>query len=125
MTEKQSSPLIAEQPKMKTKKPAKTEVNTPPVVSEEERQLQQLVAQKQREIGLDTLDRAAYADLLGELDELEITIAEARRDLGDMPQKQRLMETLIRYYELKIRILEQINYEINKQKYHAELEKRI
>jgi hypothetical protein len=124
-TEKQSSSPIAEQTKVKTKKPVKTEVNARPVVSEEERQLQQLVAQKQREIGLDTLDRAAYADLLGELDELEITIAEARRDLGDMPQKQRLMETLIRYYELKIRILEQINYEINKQKYHEELEKRI
>ncbi len=110
---------------MKTKKPVKTEVNARPGVSEEERQLQQLVAKKQQEIGLDTLDRAAYADLLGELDELEITIAEARRDLGDMPQKQRLMETLIRYYELKIRILEQINYEINKQKYHEALEKRI
>ncbi len=87
--------------------------------------MQQLVAQKQREIGLDTLNRAAYADLLSELDELEISVEEARRDLGGMPQRERLMETLLRYYELKIRILEQINYEINKQKYHAELEKRI
>ena len=94
-------------------------------MSAEERKLQQLVVQKQREIGLDTLDRVAYADLLRELDELEISVEEARRDLGDMPQKQRLMETLIRYYELKIRILEQINYEINKQKYHEALEKRI
>ncbi len=94
-------------------------------LSEEERQLQQLVAQKQREIGLDTLNRAAYADLLNELDELEISVEEARRDLGGMPQRERLMETLIRYYELKIKILEQINYEINKRKYHEALEKRI
>lgn len=96
-----------------------------PAVSDEERELQQLVAQKQREIGLDSLDKASYADLLQELDELEISIAEARKDLSGMPQKERLMETLIRYYELKIRILEQINYEINKKKYHEELEKRI
>lgn len=95
------------------------------MVSEDEQRLQQLVAQKQREIGLDTLDRAAYADLLRELDELEITVQEARRDLGSGPQQERLMETLIRYYELKIRILEQINYEINKKEYHEALEKRI
>ena len=87
--------------------------------------MQQLVAQKQREIGLDTLDRAAYADLLRELDELEVTVGQARKDFAGMPQNERLVQTLIRYYELKIRILEQINYEINKQKYHEELEKRI
>jgi hypothetical protein len=102
-----------------------TAKNPTPVVSEDERRLQQLVAQKQREIGLDTLDRAAYSDLLRELDELEITVQEARRDLGSGPQRERLMETLIRYYELKIKILEQINYEINKKEYHEALEKRI
>ncbi len=110
---------IAKQPK------AKSAEVSPPVVSEDERRLQQLVAQKQREIGLDTLDRAAYADLLRELDELEISVEEARRDLGNGPQRERLTETLIRYYELKIRILEQINYEINKKEYHEALEKRI
>lgn len=96
-----------------------------PKTSEAERRMQQLVAEKQQEIGLDSLDRATYADLLRELDEVEISVQEARRDLSDMPQRERLMETLLRYYELKIRILEQINYEINKQKYHEELEKRI
>jgi hypothetical protein len=110
---------IAKQPKAK---PAEV---PPTMVSEDERRMQQLVAQKQREIGLDTLDRAAYADLLRELDELEITVQEARRDLGSGPQRERLMETLIRYYELKIKILEQINYEINKKEYHEALEKRI
>ncbi|MBK8567805.1 MAG: hypothetical protein IPN76_31925 [Saprospiraceae bacterium] len=110
---------IAKQPK------AKTAEVPPTMVSEDERRMQQLVAQKQREIGLDTLDRAAYADLLRELDELEITVQEARRDLGSGPQRERLMETLIRYYELKIKILEQINYEINKKEYHEALEKRI
>lgn len=109
----------------KAKRQTKEPKEALPVISEEERRLQQLVVQKQREIGLDTLDRAAYADLLRELDELEISVAEARRDLGGMPQRERLMETLIRYYELKIRILEQINYEINKREYHEALEKRI
>lgn len=94
-------------------------------ITDDEQRLQQLVAQKQREIGLDSLDRTVYADLLRELDELEISVQEARKDLGDMPQRERLMETLLKYYELKIRILEQINYEINKKKYHEELEKRI
>jgi hypothetical protein len=117
------NPPIAKQPK--AKRQPKAPKAAPPAISEEEGRLQQLVAKKQREIGLDTLDRAAYAELLQELDELEISVAEARRDLGGMPQRERLMETLIRYYELKIRILEQINYEINKRQYHEALEKRI
>jgi outer membrane biosynthesis protein TonB len=125
-------PAVAEAlPKAKKRSTGKakaqqpTAKNPPPVVSEDEQRLQQLVAQKQREIGLDTLDRAAYFDLLRELDELEITVQEARRDLGSGPQRERLMETLIRYYELKIKILEQINYEINKKEYHEAWEKRI
>ncbi len=125
ITEKKSIPPVSKRPKSKPLKPVKKKKTAPPAFSEEERQLQQLVAQKQREIGLDTLNRATYADLLAELDELEISVEEARSDLDGMPQRERLMETLIRYYELKIRILEQINYEINKQKYHEELEKRI
>ena len=115
----------AKRPVAKQRTKAKPAEEPAPVVSEDERRLQQLVAQKQREIGLDTLDRAVYADLLRELDELEITVEEARRDLGNGPQRERLTETLIRYYELKIRILEQINYEINKKEYHETLEKRI
>jgi hypothetical protein len=114
---------VAERPKAKRQPKATKAAPTP--ISEDERRLQQLVTQKQREIGLDTLDRVAYAELLRELDELEISVAEARQDLGGMPQRERLMETLIRYYELKIRILEQINYEINKRQYHEALEKRI
>lgn len=117
------TPPVAKRPKTKPR-PSDPKPQQP-VVSEEERQLQQLVAQKQREIGLDTLDRAAYADLLRELDELEVTVEQARKDFAGMPQNERLVQTLIKYYELKIRILEQINYEINKQKYHEELEKRI
>lgn len=118
------TPPVAKRPKTKPQTNNEAQPQ-PPIVTEEERQLQMLVAQKQREIGLDTLDRMAYADLLQELDELELTIEQARKDFGGMPQNERLVQTLIRYYELKIRILEQINYEINKQKYHEELEKRI
>ena len=114
---------IAKQPN--AKRQPKVQEPIPPTISEDERLLQQLVAKKQQEIGLDTLDRAAYADLLRELDELEISVQEARRDHGSGLQRERLMETLIRYYELKIRILEQINYEINKKEYHEALEKRI
>lgn len=133
VAEQKETPQVAQLPIAQAKKKKWAAPQTRPAnrlapapeTSAEERELQRLVAQKQREIGLDTLNRAAYADLLSELDELEISVEEARRDLGGMPQRERLMETLLRYYELKIRILEQINYEINKQKYHAELEKRI
>ncbi|MBI1227043.1 MAG: hypothetical protein GC192_17560 [Bacteroidetes bacterium] len=123
--ERKVPPSIAKQPKRKAKRVTEEEAAAQTTIFAEEQELQQLVVQKQQEIGLDTLDRATYADLLKELDELEISVAEARRDLGGIPQQERLMETLIRYYELKIRILEQINYEINKQKYHEALEKRI
>ncbi|MCC6725683.1 MAG: hypothetical protein IT258_14335 [Saprospiraceae bacterium] len=115
---------VAAQKKPQKRQP-KADAAPQPELSEDERRLQQLVAQKQQEIGLDTIDRATYASLLKELDELEISVQEARRDLGSGPQRERLMETLIRYYELKIRILEQINYEINKNDYHEALEKRI
>jgi|GEM_PF-1248434 len=117
------TPPIAKRPKTKPRQNA-TQPQPPPPVSEEEQQMRQLVSQKKAEIGFDQLDRAAYAELLLELDELEVTIEQARKDFGGMPQNERLVETLIRYYELKIRILEQISNEINKREYHEALEKR-
>ncbi|MCU0346952.1 MAG: hypothetical protein MUC59_08405 [Saprospiraceae bacterium] len=126
-TQKPTPPIA--QAKKPSKKPSKT--GPPPAavpglaVSAEERKLQQLVSQREREIGLDTLDRMAYADLLRELEVLELTVEQARKDFAGMPQNDRLVNTLIKYYELKIRILEQISNEINKREYHAELEKRI
>lgn len=124
----QTPPAIAAQ-KLKSHKNPTTKPKAPaalqPVHSPEEEALQQLVALKQKEIGLDTLDKEKYANLLKELDELEITVEQARKDFAGMPENERLLQTLIRYYELKIRILEQISNEINKRQYHEALEKRI
>jgi hypothetical protein len=93
--------------------------------TDEEHRLQLLVHQKKKEIGFDQLDRKAYEALFKELDELELTIEQARKDAAGFPGNERLVETMIRYYELKIRILEQLSNEINKKEYHEGLEKSI
>lgn len=96
-----------------------------PELAEREADLLRLISQKETEIGLDQLDRAAFAEVFGELAELENSAAVTRQDLAEGQTKERTLETLLRQYELKIRILENLKREIEKKEYHDELEKEI
>ncbi len=119
-------PLAANKPTKKTATKKTPPPEQPPSeLAQQEAHLQQLVHRKKNEIGFERLDRAAFAELFRELDELEITVEQARKDAAELPRNERLAETLIRYYELKIRILEQLSNEINKKEYHEGLEKSI
>lgn len=96
-----------------------------PELAEQEAELQKLISQKEMEVGLDTLNPETFAEVFAELAELESNAELTRQDLATGLIKERTLETLIRQYELKIRILENLSREIDKKKYHNELEKEI
>lgn len=96
-----------------------------PELAERELVLQRTIAQKENEIGIAQLDQEMFAEVFGELEELEANAAVARQDVEKGQWNERTLETLLRQYELKIRILETLSREIEKQKYHEELEKEI
>ncbi len=95
-----------------------------PEMAERELQLQQLISQKEKEINLNEIDETLYGDILSDLKTIDQNTEETKNDISLFPD-ERAVETLIRNYELKIRILENLNREIEKRKYHEELEKSI
>ena len=95
-----------------------------PEFAERELQLQQLISQKEKEINLEKIDEVLYGDILNDLKTIDQNTEETKLDISKFPDN-RAIETLIRNYELKIRILENLNRQIQKNKYHEELEKSI
>lgn len=93
-----------------------------PELAEQEATFNQLIAQKEAEIGLQNLEKEAFKDIFLELELLEEIHKEFRKDIPQFSQNDQLVRTLIRYYEQKIRILERLSNEIEKHKNH---EKRI
>ena len=86
-------------------------------LGQQEASFKRRIAQKEEEIGLDELDKKAYQEIFMELkllDEMYNTFA------SDIPEfnNDQLVETLIKYYERKIRILERLSKEIEKKKHH-------
>ncbi len=95
-----------------------------PELAEREIQLQQLISQKEKELNFSDIDKVRYGDILKDLKIIDQNTEETKYDLSKYPD-ERAIETLIRNYELKIRILENLNRQIQKNKYHEELEKSI
>ncbi len=96
-----------------------------PELAEKENYFQQLISQKEKEIRLEEIDKLLYQDVFNDLKMLDINVEQTKNDIFTFPENDRAIETLIRNYELKIRILENLNRQIEKQKYHEELEKSI
>ena len=96
-----------------------------PELAKEEAKFQHLIRLKEQSIGFDELDRGAYREIFQELEELEKNTEEARQDVPGFRENNRLVKTLLQHYELKIRILEHLSKEIEKKKYHEELEKSL
>ncbi|MEL6356729.1 MAG: hypothetical protein AAFQ37_07325, partial [Bacteroidota bacterium] len=65
---------------------------------------------------LDDLDKNIYGPFLEELQLVDSLRAEYLQELPQYGNEVRMVNTLIRYYELKIRILSQIENELLKQK---------
>ncbi|MFN7118688.1 MAG: hypothetical protein ACK4TA_17955 [Saprospiraceae bacterium] len=73
---------------------------------------QQLVNEKERTLHLENIDRDAFSEVLRELESLDSVQAEFRQDFRALPKDERTVQTLLRYYEQKIRILELLTKEI-------------
>lgn len=96
-----------------------------PELAQREADLKRLISQKEKEVGLDTLNAETYAEVFKELAELDANSEATIWDMSNGSANERAVETLLRQYELKIRILENLSREIDKKQYHEELEKEI
>lgn len=94
--------------------------NLSPQLQAEIQQYQQLVDQKERELRLENIDRDAFGEVLLELESLDSVQAEFRQDFQALPKNERTVQTLLRYYEQKIRILELLSKEIQIKKNEQE-----
>jgi len=81
-----------------------------------ERQYQQLIEYKKKELRLENIDKDAYREVLAELEEVERQQEQYKQDWSKLPQDERNIQTLMRMYEQKIRILEILAKEIQIQK---------
>ena len=91
-----------------------------PELKQEEDVYRQLVSQKMSELDIEHLDKEAFADVLGELEQLDNEYTNWTKDVPQYVHEQELLEFLSRYYEQKIRILEILSKEIEKKSYYEE-----
>ena len=89
---------------------------------EEKESYIQTVSQKEKELNISQIDREEFRDIFYELEILEEYHQEFRSDLPTISDNEMKIEILQKYYERKIRILEQLSKEIEKKSHH---EKRI
>lgn len=83
-----------------------------PQWQQEVQHYQQLVNNKERELRLENIDKDVFGEVLRELKSLDSVQTEFRADFQALPKNERTVETLLRYYEQKIRILELLSKEI-------------
>ena len=89
-----------------------------PDLADREAEYRKLIARKEVEIGIDQLDPREYSDIFMELELLDTFREEYLRDMAKVPSDDDLVETLLRFYERKVRILERLNNEIEKKNHH-------
>ena len=90
-----------------------------PELAAQEADFIKTISIKEAALKLDELDREAYAPFFEELYVLDSLQAEYEQDLPEYGANERLLNTLIRYYELKIQILEQLENDLAKQQYYG------
>ncbi len=96
-----------------------------PELAQQEQAYRQMIAQKEADLELTPEDKLAYREILAELDQLDKLHRESLADVPQYVNNDRLVETLLRYYERKIRILERLSMEIEKQKNHEKRESQL
>lgn len=90
-----------------------------PEIASQEKVYQQLIEEKERLLELEKLDAKSYAYFFEELQILDSIQQENLAELPRYGQNERLLNTLLQYYELKIRLLEQLENELEKQAYYG------
>lgn len=92
--------------------PTPVAVNLPPQWAQEQQEYKQLIENKKQELRLENIDRDAYREVLKELEEIEKMQQAFEEELLTLPKDDKTIQTLMRYYEQKIRILEILSKEI-------------
>lgn len=85
-----------------------------------EEHYEQLIADKKQALRLENIDKDAYAEVLKELEEVEQMQQQYKEELSSLPKDERSVQTLLRMYEQKIRILEILSKEIQIKKNEKE-----
>lgn len=94
--------------------------NLSPKWQKEVEQYQQVVNEKEEALHLENIDRNAYGEVLRELESLDSVQAQFKEDFRALPKDEKTIQTLLRYYEQKIRILELLSKEIQIKKNEQE-----
>jgi len=90
-------------------------------LGEKEAALKLVADKKWAEIGpLSAEDKTQFQFLLDELKELDKVYAEYEKDLTEIGGNEQIINALLDYYEKKIRILNRLSLEIQKQKNHED-----
>lgn len=91
-------------------------------VSEEladmEQDFQQMIAYQEKEIESQGIDKQLFIEIFEELKLLDEIHLEYQQDIPEFQEKDQLIQTLTRYYEQKIRILERLSREIEQQNHY-------
>ena len=87
-----------------------------PQYAAQEQFYQASIKEKWAQIEQDDFKRNDFAEIFNEIDHLEQIKAESLKDLAELGGNPRLVKTLFEYYEIKIRLLEIMLEEIDKNK---------
>ena len=91
-----------------------------PEIAEEESAFRRTIARKEAELDFHQLNRQQFVDIFNELDELEKIHRRQMQDLPEVFDNEEWVSTLMRYYEQKLRILERLSREIDKEEQREE-----
>lgn len=91
-----------------------------PHLAETEMTYRRAIAVKEAELDIDQLSRQQFVDIFTELDELERLHRQQLQELPEVFHDEDWVRTLLRYYEQKVRILERLGHEIEKDQHARE-----
>ncbi len=91
-----------------------------PQLADQEKAYVKLISEKENEIGLKNLDPEDFKSYFRELETLDILWKEYLKDAEQELGNEQFIQTLIKFYERKIRILELLSYEIEKRNRYEE-----
>lgn len=94
-----------------------------PELAAQEQEYQRLIEQRENELRIEQVDKSLYQDIFQELRQLEDIHREYLADVPAYQQEELLVRTLLKYYEHKLRILERLSHEIQKQTIHEDKER--
>ncbi|MEN0048600.1 MAG: hypothetical protein AAF806_16180 [Bacteroidota bacterium] len=96
-----------------------------PELEQQEENYKQIIQAKKQELNFDQLNPSEFQALFDELAILDDLYQEYTAQIPMYGKNDRLINTLIKYYELKIRVLEQLENELIKKKHYENYDKEI